>query len=258
MKRTGCNSFVAGTLVLMADGSHKPIDQIQVGELVLASDPQTGQTGSRLVLGVIAGSGVKSLVEITTAAGDGGGITTGTVVATDGHPFWVPNLSQWIQATDLHPGMLLRTSAGTYVQVTVVTKWTAKQYAHNLAVAALHTYYVIEGGQAVLVHNAPKPRDPSGRFTSGAGGENEDTANGRRVHESYRNALGPDYDYDQPLKSGRRPDAIDRKNRIVRELKSDAPSNDARGRRQLQRYVDELEQATGQKWTGYLDRYKSC
>ncbi|MEU8476735.1 hypothetical protein AB0D06_17120 [Streptomyces hygroscopicus] len=35
------------------------------------------------------------------------------------------------------------------------------------------------------------------------------------------------------LSSGRRPDAIDWENRMVRELKSDAPSSMATGRRQL-------------------------
>ncbi|OEJ36188.1 hypothetical protein BGK70_31375 [Streptomyces agglomeratus] len=34
-----CNSFPAGTPVLMANGSHKPIEDVRAGDLVLATDP---------------------------------------------------------------------------------------------------------------------------------------------------------------------------------------------------------------------------
>ncbi|MBW8086589.1 hypothetical protein [Streptomyces hygroscopicus] len=53
------------------------------------------------------------------------------------------------------------------------------------------------------------------------------------AHKNYRIALGDGYDYEVTLSSGRRPDAIDWENRMVRELKSDAPSSTATGRRQL-------------------------
>ncbi|MEO3862862.1 RHS repeat-associated core domain-containing protein [Acrocarpospora sp. B8E8] len=38
------NSFVPGTQVLMADGTHKPIEQIKIGDRVVATDPITGKT----------------------------------------------------------------------------------------------------------------------------------------------------------------------------------------------------------------------
>src|SRR5690606_8905243 len=44
-----CNSFVGETLVLMADGSRKPIREIVVGDQVIASDPETGVRGAREV-----------------------------------------------------------------------------------------------------------------------------------------------------------------------------------------------------------------
>ncbi|WP_078962285.1 hypothetical protein [Streptomyces hygroscopicus] len=65
------------------------------------------------------------------------------------------------------------------------------------------------------------------------------------AHKNYRIALGDGYDYEVTLSSGRRPDAIDWENRMVRELKSDAPSSMATGRRQLKGYVEELEEMTG-------------
>ncbi|WP_162890399.1 Imm32 family immunity protein [Streptomyces olivoreticuli] len=41
------NSFTPETLVVMADGSTKPIKDIQIGEKVLATDPTTGRTEAR-------------------------------------------------------------------------------------------------------------------------------------------------------------------------------------------------------------------
>jgi hypothetical protein len=40
------------------------------------------------------------------------GDQTGVLTATDGHPFWVPQLHRWVKATDLQPGQWLQTSAG--------------------------------------------------------------------------------------------------------------------------------------------------
>ncbi|MBB0228705.1 hypothetical protein [Streptomyces calidiresistens] len=112
---------------------------------------------------------------------------------------------------------------------------------------------MLAGATPVLVHNSSCPRDAQGRFTSG---ENADSARGRLTHQNYRTALGDGYDYEVTLPSGRRPDAISWESRVVRELKSDAPSSMATGRRQLRGYVGELEEMTGQAWTGHLDIYK--
>ncbi|MEV4529188.1 LamG-like jellyroll fold domain-containing protein [Streptosporangium sp. NPDC049304] len=146
------NSFVPGTKVLMADGTTKPIEDVKVGDWVVAADTATGLTAARRVSHLITGDGEKRLVRltITTDAATG---KSGTVVATDGHPFWVPDLHKWVKAGELQPGMLLRTSAGTYIQLTAVKKWTAPQRVHNLTVNDLHTYHVVAGNQAVLVHN---------------------------------------------------------------------------------------------------------
>ena len=93
----GCfNSFVPGTLVLLADGTTKPIDEIEIGDWVWASDPETGEAGARQVTDLIYGEGEKGLVDITV---DGQVIT-----ATDNHPFWVSSRSAWIDAADLQAG----------------------------------------------------------------------------------------------------------------------------------------------------------
>jgi hypothetical protein len=44
MDLASANSFVPGTEVVMADGTRKPIEQVEEGDEVLATDPTTGKT----------------------------------------------------------------------------------------------------------------------------------------------------------------------------------------------------------------------
>ncbi|MFE9832858.1 ricin-type beta-trefoil lectin domain protein [Streptomyces halstedii] len=149
-----CNSFVPGTKVVMADGSTKAIEDVKAGDKVLATDPETGRTTVETVTAEIKGEGLKHLVKVTVDTDGDQGDETASVTATDGHPFWVEALGAWIDATDLQAGEWLRTSTGTYVQITAVERWTATTSAvHNLTVSDLHTYYVLAGATPVLVHN---------------------------------------------------------------------------------------------------------
>ncbi|MGW4423233.1 RHS repeat-associated core domain-containing protein [Streptosporangium sp. NPDC004631] len=155
----GClgNSFTAGTLVLMADGTRKPIKDIKVGDRVLAGVPETGHVEAKPVTALITGEGDKHLVEITVDVDGARGDVIGTITATEAHPFWVPDRKEWVDAGRLQRGMWLRTSAGTHVQVSATRKWAASQRVHNLTVDDLHTYYVAAGVASVLVHNCKGP-----------------------------------------------------------------------------------------------------
>ncbi|MFD5489068.1 MULTISPECIES: polymorphic toxin-type HINT domain-containing protein [Streptomyces] len=148
------NSFATGTLVLMADGTSKPIEELEIGEQVLATDPETGETVAKDVTATILGSGSKGLVEIAVDADRDPDTAPDLITATDKHPFWVVDLARWTDATELKPGQWLRTSSGTQVQVTSVRNGTAQHITvHNLTVADLHTYYIVAGAAPVLVHN---------------------------------------------------------------------------------------------------------
>ncbi|NUW41369.1 RHS repeat-associated core domain-containing protein [Nonomuraea rhodomycinica] len=147
------NSFVEGTKVLMADGSAKPIENVKIGDMVLATDPSTGSRKPQSVTALIAGQGMKRLVEITIDTDGKKGDRTGEIVATGNHPFWIPALKVWIPAGQLQPGMWLQTAAGTYVQITAIASRTAVRRVHNLTIDAAHTYHVVAGDQAILVHN---------------------------------------------------------------------------------------------------------
>ncbi|MGW5846550.1 polymorphic toxin-type HINT domain-containing protein [Streptomyces sp. NPDC055254] len=152
---TSCrvNSFVPGTQVLMADGTTKAIEEVEVGDKVLATDPETGETATKAVSATIIGEGSKDLVEVTVDTDGDAGSATAEVSATDGHPFWVPELGEWVDAAHLEPGNWLQTGAGTLVQVSMVKRWTQQATVHNLTVSDIHTYYVLAGATPVLVHN---------------------------------------------------------------------------------------------------------
>ncbi|MBB5803291.1 hypothetical protein F4560_003059 [Saccharothrix ecbatanensis] len=99
------NSFTGDTPVLMADGSRKPIEDVRVGDEVVAAGPTTGQSGIRTVTDTRSHQAERELYEFTVASDDG----VGTIVATDEHPFWVESLQKWLYAKDLTPGYTFET-----------------------------------------------------------------------------------------------------------------------------------------------------
>jgi hypothetical protein len=165
----------------MADGSRKPIEKVQEGDEVLATDPTTGKTSKEKVTDTIEGKGTKHLVKVTIDTDGDQGHATDTITATEGHPFWVPDLKKWLKADELKPGQWLRTGSGTWVQVNAVSAWTQQAAVYNLTVDRAHTYYVLAGAAPVLVHNCgsrPDGPDPDGNIVYRALAENEDPAMG--------------------------------------------------------------------------------
>ncbi|MFJ6493577.1 hypothetical protein [Streptomyces californicus] len=76
----------------MADGTTKPIEDVRIGDEVLATDPATGETVARMVTAEITGEGLKDLVTLALSV-DGEAVR---VTATDGHPFWIPELLEHV------------------------------------------------------------------------------------------------------------------------------------------------------------------
>ena len=85
--------FIAGTLVAAKSGL-QPIETIQTGDYVWATDPETGQTELKQVVQTFKNE-ANELVHIKV---NGEEITT-----TLGHPFWVPQKG-WTQAIQLRAG----------------------------------------------------------------------------------------------------------------------------------------------------------
>ncbi|WP_111490637.1 HNH/ENDO VII family nuclease [Peterkaempfera bronchialis] len=145
-----CNSFTSDTAVLMADGSHKDINRIEIGDEVIATDPDTGRTESRTVTSTIYNPNDTKFADIAVKTGG----SSPEITATWHHPFWSPSAHAWIDAGDLKPGLTLRTADGKTVTVTHVKRYHRLQAAYNLTVDDLHTYYVLAGATPVLVHNS--------------------------------------------------------------------------------------------------------
>ncbi|HEY8374685.1 MAG TPA: polymorphic toxin-type HINT domain-containing protein [Pseudonocardiaceae bacterium] len=173
------------------------------------------------------------------------GKATGTVVATEGHPFWLPELREWVPASAVRAGDLLQTSAGTWVQVASVRAWTASHRVHNLTVDGLRTYYVLAGATPVLVHNS------GGCPTNLQSGNSAAASRGTRVHNGpewgeHLDSLG--YSRGHQISPGNIPDGFTADGFPV-ELKPNTKSGIKAGTRQLRRYMNEMGVDYGELWT---------
>ncbi|MEV5493031.1 polymorphic toxin-type HINT domain-containing protein [Streptomyces bobili] len=150
LARSCFKCFLAGTDVLMADGETKNIEDVKVGDDVLATDPETGKSGSREVLALIVTEHDKHFNELSIATDDG----IEKLTATHEHPFWSPSQHAWTEAVHLEPGMTLLTDKGGTVIVTGNRAFDERARTYNLTIDDLHTYYVLAGTTPVLVHNS--------------------------------------------------------------------------------------------------------
>ncbi|OLF05402.1 hypothetical protein BU204_37190 [Actinophytocola xanthii] len=167
------HSFAPGTRVLMADGTSKPIEELELGDKVLATDPETGETSRQPVLATIAGQGQKSLVEITVGDGE----HRGTVVATASHLFWSPNQARWVAAGGLREQDIVFSRGASSGLVSKVRHHSQYQKVYNLTVSDIHAYYVLAGDTALLVHNCPGvPRSADGKYAKRSGEPGRDGA----------------------------------------------------------------------------------
>lgn len=154
-------SFSGDTNVLMADGTVKPIKDIQIGDVVYALDPQTGQAGPRAVTAIWVH--LDTLVDLTTS--------NGNITTTEDHPFWNATDLEWQDAQDLDNGDQLQGVGDVTVVVHGIdAQSTQSALAYNLTVDDLHTYFVADtSGTAVLVHNTDCGGEAGATNTAGAG-----------------------------------------------------------------------------------------
>ena len=153
--RTG-GCFVAGTRVTMADGTQKAIDQVRVGERVLAFDEKSGELFPAPVTEVFVHPAWRDQAATI--------LVNGRLRATDNHPFHVNG--QWRRADELRPGDLLRvltpapadfgqTRTTLAEAVGTLAPLDGADTVYNLEVGGYHTYFA----EGVLVHNRKTIRD---------------------------------------------------------------------------------------------------
>jgi RHS repeat-associated protein len=156
-KKCKCNSFDPNTEVLLADGTTKKIKDVVVGDKVIATDPLTGVTEAREVTRLHLNQD-RQLTLVTVVDGTGARYIIDT---TWEHPFWSTTRRDWVPAAELRAGEELQSYRGGPIRVVEVKNYLGAKAMHNLTVAGIHTYYVIAGGTAVLVHNDGELVDPN-------------------------------------------------------------------------------------------------
>ncbi|AYW77664.1 hypothetical protein EGX94_05860 [Propionibacterium acidifaciens] len=144
----GAACFTGDTPVLMADGSSKPIQDVQPGDQVAAWDPDTDTTQARTVTRTWTHENTETLV---VRLEDGGQVET-----TTGHPFLTKDHG-WTPAGHLKPGDQLHTPDNTWVTVQSIEATGHARTVHNLEIEDLHTYHVLAGTTWTTVHNMCTP-----------------------------------------------------------------------------------------------------
>ncbi|MEV4387605.1 polymorphic toxin-type HINT domain-containing protein [Micromonospora sp. NPDC049580] len=147
--KKACDSFAAGTLVLLADGSTKPIEKLKPGDRVVATDPLTGKTVAKTVVATHINLDLH-LTDLTLEVAGGQFLVQGTQT----HPIWSTDRNEWVDAGELKVGEQLLSAVGKPVSVSAVRSYEGTEVRYNLTVDDIHTYYVLAGNTPVLVHNA--------------------------------------------------------------------------------------------------------
>ncbi|MEK3789134.1 polymorphic toxin-type HINT domain-containing protein [Paenibacillus sp. FSL K6-1230] len=148
---TECNCFSAGTKVLTDDGE-KPIENIQVGDKVLAKSDETGEVAYKEVVGLFQ----KQADEIYYVH-----IGDEIIEVTGEHPFWLDGRG-WTYVKDLKVGDLLLSSDGTKLAIDKIEKESREATVYNFEVEDYHSYFVSNLG--IWVHNC----DINPKLLSGA------------------------------------------------------------------------------------------
>jgi hypothetical protein len=135
-----CNCFTAGTKVLTDEGE-KPIEDIEVGDKVLAKSDVNGEVAYKEVVGLFQ----KQSDEIYSFY-----VGNEVIEATKEHPVWIDGRG-WTEVKDLKVGDLLVTSDGRKMAIDKIVKEPRVTTVYNFEVANYNSYFVSNLG--IWVHN---------------------------------------------------------------------------------------------------------
>ncbi|WP_168714606.1 polymorphic toxin-type HINT domain-containing protein [Streptomyces sp. A0592] len=124
-----------------------------MGDRVLATDPQTGETASKTVTATIITPDDKEFTDLTLTDDANPRGPPATLTSTAHHPHWSETRRQWLDAGEFAPGEQLRKPDGTTLTVQTTRNYPYAVTTYNLTVDDFHTYYVLAGATPVLVHN---------------------------------------------------------------------------------------------------------
>ena len=134
--------FIAGTLVATKNGL-VPIEDIKPGDLVWATDENTGETSLKEVKQLFRNT-TDEWIHLTANGEE--------IVCTPEHPFYSP-VKGWTNACQLRVGDIFVTLNGEYVVLEKIQHelLESPETTYNFEVEGYHTYHV--GNTGVLVHN---------------------------------------------------------------------------------------------------------
>jgi hypothetical protein len=141
--------FAAGTPVHTREG-YRPIESLELGDVVLAMDTATGELSHQPIIGVHHNP--PGAVVVLGLGGE-------TIAATGYHRFWKAG-SGWAMARDLRVGDRIRTLRG--VESIVAIGEGGVQPVYNLDVASGRTFFV--GHTDALVHDNSLPEESAVAF----------------------------------------------------------------------------------------------
>ncbi|GEM77543.1 polymorphic toxin-type HINT domain-containing protein [Vibrio sagamiensis] len=151
-KKFGKQCFIRGTMIHV-QGGLKPIEDIQVGDLVASKDELTGDTDWKPVVTLFRNEN-KRIFNLTLLNGDGEKEQLGV---TAEHPFWVEGQG-WVGAGILEVGQRISTVDGAELTVHSIAYDEELHTTYNFEVGDYHSYFVGENG--AWVHNdCPTPKD---------------------------------------------------------------------------------------------------
>lgn len=142
----GFTCFAPGTPISLANGMQLPIEKLQVGDLVLSYDVDSGRQAAGRVIRTMSGESHSYF------------LLNDSIKVTAEHPFFVDG--EWRPVKDLKPGDSLLTVTGNQIQLASKEEVREEIQIHNITVEGYHNYYAA----GILVHNKSLVTAPEGLF----------------------------------------------------------------------------------------------
>lgn len=136
----GC--FLAGTPIAMADGSYKNIEDVAIGDQVLAYNPATGRLDTDTVDNTFNHTADQMGSDYYVIIND-------EIKVTPNHPVYTQR--GWVTVGDLTTHDMLLNQSGDFFPITSLQKVYQQAPVYNLEVTNDHDYFA----QGMLAHNKP-------------------------------------------------------------------------------------------------------
>jgi hypothetical protein len=133
--------FPAGTVVQTPMGD-RLIETLREGEIVFAYDLKSKSRVERPITATHQ-NWTQNIVVVKTEAGE--------LASTRNHPYWVESSEEWLPASRLTEGMVLRSMDGKLRTINATEILLAEESTYNFEVDQQHNYFA--GHSGILVHN---------------------------------------------------------------------------------------------------------